>query len=99
MAATKDLIMHNYKFNYKEALLVAFLSIQAFSMFYELFEWGIAVSLSEGMAESYNGQQGDIWDAHKDMGLAMLGSMIAWIFLKKRRSVKEKKLNNTLKTT
>ena len=81
MAATKDLIMHWYKFNLKQALLVAFLSIQAFSMIYELFEWGIAVSLSEGMAESYNGQQGDMWDAHKDMGLAMIGSMIAWIII------------------
>ena len=57
------------------------MSIQAFSMIYELFEWGIAVSLSEGMAESYNGQQGDMWDAHKDMGLAMIGSMIAWIII------------------
>ena len=81
LAATKDLIMHWYKFNLKQALLVAFLSIQAFSMVYELFEWGIAVSLSEGMAESYNGQQGDMWDAHKDMGLAMIGSMIAWIII------------------
>ena len=79
-AATKDLIMNKYKFNYHQALLVAFLSIQAFSMIYELFEWGIAVSLSEGMAESYNGQQGDMWDAHKDMALAMLGSLMAWVF-------------------
>ena len=80
-ASTKDLIIHKYKFNLKQALLVAFLSIQVFSMLYELFEWGIAVSLSEGMAESYNGQQGDVWDAHKDMALAMLGSLIAWFVL------------------
>lgn len=81
LASTKDLIMHKYKFNVKQALLVAFLSIQVFSMLYELFEWGIAVSLSEGMAESYNGQQGDAWDAHKDMALAMLGSIITWFVL------------------
>ena len=80
-ASTKDLIIHKYNFNLKQALLVAFLSIQVFSMLYELFEWGIAVSLSEGMAESYNGQQGDVWDAHKDMALAMLGSLIAWFVL------------------
>jgi len=74
----KDVIIHKYKFNKKQALLIAFLSIQVFSMLYELFEWRIAVSLSEGMAESYNGQQGDVWDAHKDMSLAMLGSIIIW---------------------
>lgn len=81
MGATRDLIIHKYKFNRRQALLVAFLSIQMFSMIYELFEWGIAVSLSEGMAESYNGQQGDSWDAHKDMALAMLGSLITWVWL------------------
>lgn len=91
LASTKDLIMHWYKFNLKQALLVAFLSIQAFSMIYELFEWGIAVSLSEGMAESYNGQQGDMWDAHKDMGLAMIGSTIAWIIIG-LQSVRKKNL-------
>ena len=33
------------------------------------------------MAESYNGQQGDMWDAHKDMALAMIGSMISWFII------------------
>ena len=86
MAATKDLIMHNYKFNLKQALLVAFLSIQTFSMIYELFEWGISLTFSDGMADSYNGQQGDVWDAHKDMGLAMFGSLITWFFLRLDRN-------------
>tara|TARA_Y100001933_G_C18845475_1_gene499455 strand:- start:1 stop:633 length:633 start_codon:yes stop_codon:yes gene_type:complete len=80
MGATRDLIISKYGFNTRQALLVAFLGIQVFSMVYELFEWGIAVSLSEGMAESYNGQQGDSWDAHKDMALAMLGSLVTWVF-------------------
>jgi putative membrane protein len=95
LAATKDLIMRRFKFNLKQALLVAFLSIQVFSMIYELFEWRIAVSLSEGMAESYNGQQGDHWDAHKDMALAMLGSMITWGILRRdyfrKTSIPDKK--------
>ena len=82
MGTTRDLIISKYKFNERQALLVAFLGIQMFSMAYELFEWGIAVSLSEGMAESYNGQQGDLWDAHKDMGLAMLGSLLAWVLFR-----------------
>ncbi len=80
--SVKDLIISKYEFNKKQAFLIAFLSIQVFSMLYELFEWGIAVSLSEGMAESYNGQQGDVWDAHKDMALALLGSLMAWDFFR-----------------
>ena len=47
------------------------------SLLYELFEWGIATTLSPEAAEAYNGQQGDIWDAHKDMALALVGGIIA----------------------
>ena len=43
----------------------------------ELFEWALTLVLSPEDAEGYNGQQGDLWDAHKDMALAMLGSTIA----------------------
>ena len=85
LASSRDLIMKSYRFNPKQSLFVAFLSLQAFSMLYELFEWGIAISLSEGMAESYNGQQGDMWDAHKDMALAMFGSIITFFFLRKNK--------------
>ena len=81
----RDLFL-KYNFNYKMLLFVTFLSIQTFSMLYELFEWGIAVFLSEDMAESYNGQQGDIWDAHKDMALAMLGSLISIFYIKNEPS-------------
>ena len=59
------------------AVLVAWLMIQAGSLIYELFEWGLTLVLSPEDAEGYNGQQGDLWDAHKDMALAMLGSTVA----------------------
>jgi putative membrane protein len=51
--------------------------IVAFSAIYELFEWLLTVILAGADAEAYNGQQGDIWDAHKDMALALLGSVFA----------------------
>jgi putative membrane protein len=43
---------------------------------YELFEWAIAISLAPGTAEAYNGQQGDMFDAQKDMAIAGLGALI-----------------------
>lgn len=46
-------------------------------MIYELVEWGIGVMLAPEAAERYNGQQGDMWDAHKDMALASLGAIVA----------------------
>lgn len=84
LAATKDILIHNSSFNLKQSLLVAFLCIQAFSMVYELFEWSLAITLSEEAAENYNGQQGDAWDAHKDMALAMIGSLLSWVFISQR---------------
>ncbi|MFI9813544.1 DUF2238 domain-containing protein [Saccharothrix variisporea] len=46
------------------------------SAVYELFEWGIAMVLAPDLAEAYNGQQGDMWDAHKDMALALTGAVV-----------------------
>lgn len=47
------------------------------SMLYELVEWGVAVLFGGDLGMAYLGTQGDIWDAHKDMGLASLGALIA----------------------
>ena len=49
--------------------------VMASSVFYELIEWVIAIGLSPEQAENYNGQQGDMWDAHKDMLLATTGAI------------------------
>ena len=68
------------------SVLVAWLMIQAGSLIYELFEWALTLVLSPEDAEGYNGQQGDMFDAQKDMALAMLGSTIAAIpYLFRRR--------------
>ena len=61
------------------AVLVAWLMVQAGSLVYELFEWVLTLVLSPEDAEGYNGQQGDMFDAQKDMALAMLGSTVAAI--------------------
>ena len=45
----------------------------ATSLIYEWIEWLIAIGLSPEQAESYNGQQGDMWDAHKDIFQQQLG--------------------------
>lgn len=54
--------------------------VMASSMFYELIEWWIAMGLSPEDAENYNGQQGDVWDAHKDMFLATISAILIGIF-------------------
>lgn len=59
------------------AALVAVEIVLSTSALYELLEWVIALTLSPEAAEAYNGQQGDIWDAHADIALALLGAVIA----------------------
>jgi putative membrane protein len=61
------------------AWYTAFEFVLAFSMVYELFEWGLAMVLSPRNADAYNGQQGDFWDAQKDMSLALLGACLALV--------------------
>ena len=61
----------------KLLVAIALMVNMSSSLLYELLEWGIATTLSPEAAEAYNGQQGDVWDAHKDMALALLGGLIA----------------------
>ena len=63
------------------AYYTAFEFVLAFSMLYELVEWGLSIVMAGPDADAYNGQQGDIWDAQKDMAFALLGATVALIIL------------------
>ncbi len=52
----------------------------AFSAFYELIEWWVALSTGED-AEAFLGTQGYIWDTQSDMGLALLGAICSLLIL------------------
>jgi putative membrane protein len=52
----------------------------AISAAYELVEWGVAVMTGEG-AEDFLGTQGYVWDTQSDMGLALLGAVLALALL------------------
>jgi putative membrane protein len=69
------------------AYYTAFEFVLAFSMLYELVEWALSLALAGKDADAYNGQQGDIWDAQKDMSFALLGATIALaiLFLTQRK--------------
>lgn len=68
-------------------LFVAFAAIGLCSALYEIFEWLLTVVAAGDTADYYNGQQGDLWDAQKDMALAQLGSVVAifWAWMRKAR--------------
>ncbi len=49
------------------------------SALYELVEWAAAEVFGGELGVAYLGTQGDIWDAHKDMGLAAIGALLAML--------------------
>ncbi len=61
-----------------QAFALAVMLVMCSSLIYEWMEWAIALLMSPEAAEAYNGQQGDMWDAHADMLLATLGSLLLW---------------------
>ncbi len=68
-----------------QGFVIAVMAIMCSSLVYEWMEWGIALALSPEAAESYNGQQGDPWDAHADMLLATLGALLTWPLMRNER--------------
>ncbi|RTR40238.1 DUF2238 domain-containing protein [Shewanella canadensis] len=52
----------------------------AFSAFYELLEWWVALLTGED-AEAFLGTQGYIWDTQSDMGMALLGAIVSLLVL------------------
>lgn len=72
----------------KAGLWAALAFVLAISCIYEIFEWLLTIAAGE-LASDYNGQQGDMWDAQKDMALALIGALtaIGWSALRTRASI------------
>jgi putative membrane protein len=73
----------------RTALYIAVESVFAVSLLYEVFEWLLTLGMAGAVADRYNGQQGDMWDAQKDMALAALGAVVAAIWLAWRRRAED----------
>jgi putative membrane protein len=56
------------------------------SLDYEVIEWGAAMLFGGELGVAYLGAQGDIWDAQKDMVLAVLGAILSMSLLAIRNS-------------
>ena len=52
----------------------------AFSAFYELIEWAVAIASGES-AEAFLGTQGYVWDTQSDMAFALVGAVSALLLL------------------
>ena len=60
----------------KTALIFTFTMVLSISTIYEILEWLAAIIFHPELGMAFLGTQGDVWDAHKDTALAMLGALI-----------------------
>ena len=66
----------------------------AFSAFYELIEWWVAL-LSGAAAEAFLGTQGDNWDTQSDMAFALVGAIAALLTLSRVHAAQLARLERT----
>ena len=69
--------------------------ILAFSAFYELIEWWVALGTGED-AEAFLGTQGYVWDTQSDMMYALMGGILALVFLSRWHDRQLKRSSNNL---
>jgi putative membrane protein len=78
----REIVIRKAVFNsarWRDFFIVCF--VLAFSAFYELIEWWVAL-LSEEAADSFLGTQGYAWDTQSDMAWALFGVILALIVLR-----------------
>ena len=66
--------------------------VLAFSAFYELIEWTVAMISGEG-AEAFLGTQGYVWDTQSDMAWALFGAVVGLLLLSKYHDKQLERLN------
>ncbi|MBD1396565.1 DUF2238 domain-containing protein [Pontibacter sp. JH31] len=74
-----EIAVRGFKASVFLSCLLSLSLILSLSAVYEVVEWIVADLVYEGDAQgmAYLGMQGDIWDAQKDMALALVGGIIA----------------------
>lgn len=78
-----QLLQQRLRLDHPVALILSANLVLSTSALYELLEWGAARTVGADLGMAYLGTQGDVWDAHADIALAGLGSLvvmgIAWL--------------------
>jgi putative membrane protein len=77
----REIVVRHHVFNrasWRNFFIVCF--CLGFSAFYELIEWMVAL-VSDEAADAFLGTQGYVWDTQSDMAYAMIGAILALVFL------------------
>jgi putative membrane protein len=92
---TREIVIRKNVFNntaWQNFFIVCF--SLAFSAFYELIEWAVALISGEG-AHAFLGTQGYIWDTQSDMGYALVGAILSLILFSRYHDKQLRQLPQT----
>jgi len=73
----RELFVYQTKIKGFWSYFVPIMIIFAFAGVYEVMEWAVATIVNPDAGMAFLGTQGDVWDAQKDMFVAMVGAL--WI--------------------
>jgi putative membrane protein len=71
-----DLLYNKFALPQKWVGTITNMGILCLATIFELIEWGVSEFTTKETGETYVATQGDVWDAQKDIILALIGSMI-----------------------
>ena len=71
-----DYLSYHYQLTKKHLFLLANMIILSLATIFELIEWGVATFTNSATGETYVATQGDVWDAQKDIILAVIGAVL-----------------------
>ncbi len=75
--------------------LVAMLTNLSFSALYEMLEFGVAQLVAPEIGLEFVGAQGDVWDAEKDMALALIGAippLLVWVLTQGQQAQRQEEV-------
>jgi putative membrane protein len=73
----RELLARSFGIGRRSGSLLAATVVLSMSAVYEIFEWLAARIVDPELGVAFVGAQGDVWDAQKDMGLALSGVALA----------------------
>jgi len=85
MAPLVEAGVRHWGLSARMALVFAITFVLAAGGLYEIFEWSLTLTLAPEDAGAYNGEQGDMFDAQKDMALAGLGAVLVAPLVRRAR--------------
>ncbi|MDX6692528.1 MAG: putative rane protein [Blastocatellia bacterium] len=73
----REILLRSVKTSRRWMAFITAAIVLAIGAFYEFIEWWVALLSSPELGNAFLGTQGDIWDSHWDMFLALVGAVCA----------------------